>query len=222
MEREITSSNYQLWQPVYRQSGSEVRCSFDVTSPEARGINEGDAELFAGFLATMDVCAGDVKSWTVQRFASPYYAYDPARDDEGDLFGLAWRVTLSITGVTGYRACGKTGPYSADGFDPTWVDGPAGLTGEEERCVLIAAEGPTREFSLRDSYGGGELELIEYAFPHRTVLQARLDLGVVNLRGSVGPVRELLHESKIRFMTTHESDAFQRSAWQQPAEWRSL
>ena len=134
-QRNIESPNYELWQPVCQQFDSRVHCSFDVTSPDARGINGGDAELFASFLATMDVCIGELESWTVQRFVSPYYAYDPAEDDWKCLFGLAWRINLSIANVVRYRACGKVGPYPGRGLDPTWVDGNNCMPGDEENCA---------------------------------------------------------------------------------------
>jgi hypothetical protein len=216
----IESPSYFLWQPVCQQFGSTVRCSFDVTSPDFRGINEGDAELFAGFLATMDVCVGELEGWTVQRFVSPYYAYDGLEDDWRSLFGLAWRIDLSIANVSRYRACGKVDAYAGHGLDPTWVDGRNCMAGDEENCVIVATEGPSREVSfLAESQAGGKLDLIEYKYSHDTVLQARLNLGTVNLPGSAEAVRKLLHQSKIHFMTTHWLDASKRSAWQRPAEW---
>ncbi|MFF5263645.1 hypothetical protein ACFY4C_32360 [Actinomadura viridis] len=216
----VESPNYFLWQPVCHRFGSTVRCSFDVTSAEFRGINKGDARLFTGFLAAMDVCVGKLESWTVRRFVSPYHAYDPEEDDWRSLFGLAWRIDLMITDVSRYRAHGKAAAYPGAGLDPTWVDGHDCVAGDEENCVIIATEGPARDFSfLAESHVGGELELIEYGYSHATVLQARLDLGTVNLPRAAESVRELLHQAKIRFMTTDSSQTALRSAWQKPAEW---
>ncbi|MFF4399610.1 hypothetical protein [Streptomyces sp. NPDC001480] len=219
-QQDIGSPNYELWQPVCRQSGSLVHCSFDVTSPEGRGINEGSVELFSGFLEDLGVCSGNIKSWSVRRFATPFYAHDPTEENWQLMFDVAWRVDLSIADATRYRACGRVGPYPGHGLDPTWIDGQGFDVAEEEDCLVIASEGPTREFAfLTESPMGGDLEVIEMRFPHATVLQGRLSLGVVNLSESVEVVHGLLHQAKVRFMTTHWFDAFQRSAWQRPADW---
>lgn len=222
-QQDIDDSNYELWQPVCRRSGSVVNCSFDVTSEDGCGINSGSADLFAGFLKDLDVCFGKVGGWSIRRFATPFYSYDPEEEDWRSLFGLAWRIELSVTDVTRYRACGKVGPYSGRGLDPTWVDGQGFAAGEEEDCVIIASEGPIRDFSfLTGSTLGGELELVENEFPLMTVFQGRLNLGVVNLPESAEAVRGILNHAKAHFATTHWSDAFERSAWQKPAEWTPL
>ncbi|MEU2510952.1 hypothetical protein [Streptomyces syringium] len=216
----IANPNFQLWNPLCRTNGTRAQCRFDVTSPDFLGINKGDPVLISGFLESLDICCGELEHWTVERFASPYFAYDPTASEWTDLFGLAWHITLSITDVSRYRDCGKLGPYPAHGLDSTWFDGQNPTVNEEEKCVIIATEGPGREFTeLTNIPASGEMEMLTFKLPHADIIQARVDLGVVNLSDSTAVVREILHRSKVGFMTHHWSDAFERSAWQKTPPW---
>ncbi|MGW6307837.1 hypothetical protein ACWFRQ_02110 [Streptomyces niveus] len=218
---DIRSANFELWNPVCSPDGSGVLCSFDVTSPEFLGINEGTGELVRGFIASLDVCVGELEGWIVDRFVSPYFANDPEMNDWRSLFGLAWRFTVKVSGVTRYRPSGKVGPYPAAGLDTTWRAGASSPTkNERERCVIIANEGPDRDFSDLAEYSVNEqLDIVTHHFPHGDVREARLDLGEVMLPDSVETIQYVLWKAKARFMTTNCWDASDRTAWQKTSDW---
>lgn len=218
---DIRTANFELWNPVCSPDGSGVLCRFYVTSPEFLGINEGTSELVGGFIESLGVCAGDPGDWIVERFVSPYFANDPGATDWRSLFGLAWRFTVKVSGVRGYRLSGKVGPYPAPGSDTTWRAGVSSPTkNERERCVIIAHEGPDGDFSdLAIHSGKGRLDIATRSFPHGDVCEARLDLGEVALPDSVEPVQYILRKAKARFMTTNCWDASDRTAWQKTSDW---
>ncbi|PKT67929.1 hypothetical protein CW362_37795 [Streptomyces populi] len=219
----IESANFSLWSPVCRQDGSDVSCRFDVTSPEFLGINQADSQLLQGFVQAMDVCTGTVEKWSVQRFVTPYYTYSTDTENWQDAFRLAWRVTLSISGASRYRQCGKVGPYPADGLDSTWTDELSILPLEQEEVVIIANEGPVRDISfLEERSAGRHLEEIEYDFPDSPVRQVRYHLGAMHLPTSIDAVRQILDQCRPRFMVSHSSVAAGRSAWQVPAGWTEI
>jgi hypothetical protein len=219
----IESANFSLWNPVCRQDGSDISCRFDVTSPEFLGINQADPQLLQGFVQAMDVCTGTVGKWSVQRFATPYYASSPEAESWQDAFRLAWRVTLSISDASRYRSCGKVGPYPADGIDSTWTDELSVLPLEQEEIVIIANEGPVRDISfLEEQSAGRYLEEVEYDFPDSPVRQMRYHLGGMHLPSSLDAVREILDQCRTRFMVSHSWAAADRSAWQVPAEWTEI
>ncbi|MFJ8852714.1 hypothetical protein [Streptomyces sp. NPDC102437] len=199
---------------------SGALCSFDVTSPDFLGINEGTIELVTGFMNSLGICIGEVERWTVSRFASPYFANDRALNEWQSLFGLAWRFSVKMVNVRKYRPCGGVGPYPAHGVDSTWRSEVSPIKNERERCIVIAAEGPDRDFSALAKYAADEgLEIITYRLPHADVREARVDLGEVLLPESIEVIEHILKQSKSRFMTTHWSDATERTAWQKSADW---
>jgi hypothetical protein len=207
--------DYHLWHPMCNQEGDRVLCSFDVTAPELTELRCGDREVMAAFADALGLGSARVQSWRIERFCTPYYAYDHRSDDWRERVELAWRVEMELTGRGPFFHYGGLGPAPAYGRDSTWTGDDSIWNGEPEPCIVIADEGPSGEFSFlhqvaRDSV----VDVFEYRVPERVLKQARVKLGVLELPRDYDQIASIVEACRLRLAATHWSITEQRPLWQ--------
>lgn len=202
----MTLPHFYLWHPACERADGEVVCRFDTTAPELSGLERGDADVMAAFADALRL-GGAVRSWRVERFCTPYYAQDPAAEDWRDRVDVAWRVELRLARGDLPFEYGGLGPVAADGRDSTYEYGEF-WDGGEVRCIVIADEPADGDLGFLQAAA-----VLEYRLPGRTLRQARIDLGTLDLPGDEAAIRSVLERCAERGAGTHWLATSQRPEW---------
>jgi hypothetical protein len=209
----MTLPNFYLWHPVCARADGEVVCRFDVTAPELSALEEGDAGVMAAFAEALRLGDAPVRSWRVERFCTPYYAHDPAAEDWRDRLDLVWRVEMRLAGDVPAFEYSGLGPVAANGRDSTSEFGDY-WDGGVARCVVIADEPADGDLGfLQGSAAGASVEILEYPVPGRTLHQARVDLGMLDLPGDEPAIRSVVELCAQHGASTHWMATSQRPGW---------
>lgn len=207
--------NYHLWHAKCSRLDDGVVCTFDVTAPEMSELAQGDHDVMAAFADALHLGSAQVHSWNVEPFCTPYYAHEPSSDDWRDRLEVAWRVTMQLTGHGNFFDYSGLGPIAAYGLDSTSSMGEI-WDGEAMPCVVIIDEGPSREFSFLDQAApDAVVNVLEYEIPERTLVQARVQLGMLEFPRDDDQVVTLVATCHRQFAATHWADTEQRQIWRE-------